>query len=129
MQPIWRPTPRRIAQSEMMAFIAETNRRWGRNISDYQGLHQFSVDEPELFWSAVWDFCGVIAEKRGDVVLTDGDRMPGATWFPQARLNFARNLLRRRDGEVAIVALREDGERHTLTFAELYGLVSRMAQA
>ncbi len=129
MQPIWRPTPGRIAQSEMMAFIAETNRRWGRNISDYQGLHQFSVGEPELFWSAVWDVCGVIAEQRGDVVLTDGDRMPGATWFPQARLNFARNLLRRRDEEVAIVALREDGERRTLTFAELYGLVSRMAQA
>ena len=129
MQPIWRPTPGRIARSEMMAFIDDTNRRWGRNISDYEGLHRFSVDEPELFWSAVWDFCGVIAEQRGDVVLIDRERMPGATWFPHARLNFARNLLRRRDDEAAIVALREDGERRTLTFAELYDLVSRMAQA
>src|SRR5688572_5410709 len=129
MQPIWRPTPGRIAQSEMMAFVAETNRRWGRNISDYQGLHQFSVGEPELLWSAVWDFCGVIAEKRGDGVLTDGDRVPGATWFAQARLNFESNLLRGSDEEVAIVAVREDGERRTHTIAEMYGLVSRIAQA
>ena len=52
------------------------------------------------------DFCGIIAEQRGDIVLADRDRMPGATWFPQARLNFAQNLLRRRDNETAIVALR-----------------------
>ena len=129
MQPIWQPSPERIARSEMTAFIAQANRRWGKNIADYKGLHQFSVEAPELFWLAVWDFCGVLAEERGDVVLANSDRMPGARWFPQARLNFARNLLRRRDDEVAIVALREDGERRTMSFAELYDLVSRIAQA
>ena len=128
-QPIWEPSPERIARSEMTAFIAEANRRWGRHIADYKDLHRFSVEEPEQFWLTVWDFCGVLAERRSDVVLDDRDRMPGARWFPEARLNFARNLLRRRDDDVAIVALREDGERCTLTFAELYDLVSRIAQA
>ena len=113
----------------MKAFIVETNRRCDRNIADYAGLHRFSVDEPERFWLTVWDYCGIVAEQRGEVVLADPGRMPGASWFPQARLNFARNLLRRRDDEVAIVALREDGERRTVSFAELYDLVSRITQA
>jgi acetoacetyl-CoA synthetase len=129
MTPIWEPSEERMAHSEMAAFIAEVNRRWKKDIIDYAGLHRFSVEEPERFWIAVWDYCGVIAEERGDIVLADGDRMPGATWFPQARLNFSQNLLRRRDDETAIVALAEDGSRRTLTFAELYDLVSRIAQA
>ena len=129
MQPIWEPSAERIAQSEMTAFIAKVNRRWGCRIADYASLHRFSVNEAERFWTAVWDYCGIIAEWRGDIVLADGDRMPGARWFPQARLNFAQNLLRRRDNEIAIVGLQEDGQRRTLTFAELYDLVSRIAQA
>jgi acetoacetyl-CoA synthetase len=129
MQPIWRPSPERIAQSEITAFIREVNRRWNKQITSYADLHRFSVEEAERFWIAVWDYCGVIAEERGDVALVDGDRMPGATWFPHARLNFAQNLLRRRDNAVAIIALREDGDRRALTFAELYDLVSRIAQA
>ncbi|MGE5534580.1 MAG: AMP-binding protein [Acidobacteriota bacterium] len=129
MQPIWQPSSERIAQSEITAFIQEVNRRWNKKIADYADLHRFSVEEAEQFWITVWDYCGVIAEERGDVVVANGDKMPGATWFPHARLNFAQNLLRRRDDTVAIVALREDGNRRTLTFAELYELVSRIAQA
>ncbi len=129
IQPIWTPSAARIAQSETTAFIAEVNQRWDKGIVDYAGLHRFSVDEPERFWTAVWDYCGVIAEERGDTVLVDRARMPGATWFPQARLNFGQNLLRRRDDGLAIVGLQEDGQRRTLSFAELYDLVSRITQA
>jgi acetoacetyl-CoA synthetase len=129
MEPIWRPSPERIAASQITAFIDEVNKRWGASLAGYSDLHRFSVEKPERFWLAVWDFCGVIAEHRGDVVLADADRMPGARWFPEARLNFARNLLRRRDDAVAIVGLREDGRRRTLTFAALYDLVSRLARA
>lgn len=129
MRPIWQPSPERIASSEITAFIAAINKRWGISIAGYPDLHRFSLEEPERFWLAVWDFCGVMAEHRGDVVLTNADRMPGARWFPEARLNFARNLLRRRDHAVAIIALREDGQRKTVTFAALYDLVARLAQA
>ncbi len=129
MQPIWQPSAERIAQSEITTFIREVNRRWNKQIANYADLHRFSVEEPERFWTAVWDYCGVIAEERGDIILTHGDQMPGAAWFPNARLNFAQNLLRRRDNAVAVVGLLEDGTRHTLTFAELYDLVSRIAQA
>jgi acetoacetyl-CoA synthetase len=129
MQPIWQPSPERIAGSEITAFIAEINRRWGTQIRDYASLHRFSVEEPERFWTAIWDYFSIVAKNRGDEVLVDGDKMPGARWFPEAQLNFAQNMLRRRDDEIAIVALREDGKRRTMSFAELYDLVSRIAQA
>lgn len=129
MQPIWQPSDERIAQSEMTAFISQVNRQWNKDIHDYTALHRFSVAEPAHFWLSVWDYFEVIAEHRGDVVLENAGQMPGAVWFPDARLNFARNLLRRRDNEAAIVALREDGVRREVSFAGLYDLVSRLAQA
>jgi acetoacetyl-CoA synthetase len=129
MKPIWSPSPERIVCAEITAFIAEVNRRWAREISNYAELHRFSVEEPELFWLMVWDFCGIVAEHRGETVLTDAGRMPGARWFPDARLNFARNLLRRRDNSPAVIALREDGIRRELSFAELYAMVSRITKA
>ena len=69
---------------------------------------RFSVEEPEAFWSAVWDFCGVKAETRGERVLVDADKMPGARFFPDARLNYAENLLRKNDDSDALVFRGED---------------------
>ncbi len=94
----------------------------------YEELHAWSVAHSEDFWSRVWDFCGVIGEK-GARTLLDGERMPGARWFPDARLNFAENLLRRRDAADAIVFWGEDRIRRRLTFGQLHALVSRLAQA
>src|SRR5579864_8886443 len=81
MQPIWTPSPERIAEAEITAFIAEVNRRWGYEIKGYSDLHRFSIERPERFWLAVWDFCGVIAEHRGDTVLADAWRamVPGGS--------------------------------------------------
>ena len=62
---------------------------------DYKALHHWSVTDTEAFWSQLWDFCGVIGDK-GHTVLLNRDKMPGAQWFPEARLNFAENLLRER---------------------------------
>ena len=82
-----------------------------------------------MFWTSVWDFCGVVSETRGDVAIRDGDRMPGASFFPDARLNFAENLLRRRDEADAIVFWGEASVRRRLTFRELYDQVASFAQA
>jgi acetoacetyl-CoA synthetase len=70
-----------------------------------------------------------MAEQQGEIILKDGDKMPGAQWFPEARLNFAQNLLRRRDDAQAIVFWGEEQVRRSLTYAELYAHVSRLAQA
>jgi len=95
----------------------------------YASLHAWSVAEPEKFWLSLWDFADVIADDQGATVLRDPDRMPGAVWFPDARLNFAENLLRCRDDTPALVFRGETGVRRTLSHAALYALVSRLSQA
>jgi acetoacetyl-CoA synthetase len=128
-EPLWQPSADRIAATNLVAFMKHVERRWGAQAADYGELHQWSVTHPEQFWQSIWSFCGVIADPPGDTVLLDGERMPGARWFPGARLNFAENLLRRRDRGVAIVFRGEDRVHGRVSHAELYAEVSRLAQA
>jgi len=120
--PMWQPTAERAAQTGIARFMREVGK------GDYAELHRWSVEHAPEFWNRVWDFCGVIGEK-GARTLIDGDRMPGAKWFPEGRLNFAQNLLRRRDGAESLVFWGEDRIKRRLTYKHLYDLVSRMAQA
>ncbi|HEY3075134.1 MAG TPA: acetoacetate--CoA ligase [Burkholderiales bacterium] len=122
MSALWTPSPERAAQTDMARFMRQTG------AADYAALHSWSVERAEEFWKSLWDFCGVIGEKHGPV-LVDAERMPGAKWFPQARLNFAENLLRRRDGAEALVFWGEDRIKRRLSYRHLHDLVSRMAQA
>jgi acetoacetyl-CoA synthetase len=87
------------------------------------------VERKEDFWTAIWDICGVLAETRGDRILVDGDKMPGAQFFPDARLNFAENLLRRRDDGPAMIFRAEDKVERTVSWRELQESVSRLSQA
>jgi acetoacetyl-CoA synthetase len=83
---------------------------------------------PAAFWEAWFEEAGVIAERAAGPVLVDGDRMPGARWFPDARLNFAENLLRRRDVSPAIVFTNERGRRREISWTELRDEVARVAR-
>ncbi len=112
----------------MSAFILEVNARFGLELSDYRSLHTWSIAERADFWRLLWDFCGVRGDPGG-LVVRDGDRMPGARWFPEARLNFSENLLRRRDGADAIVFWGEDRVRRRLSYRQLYDEVARVARA
>lgn len=107
----------------------EANIRYALQLANYWDLDAWSVAEPEKFWSLVWDFCGVIAKHKGDTVLVRGKRMQDARWFPSAQLNFAENLLRRRDDAVAIIFWGEDKVKRHISYRELYDTVSRMVQA
>ena len=128
MTPLWRPSPDRIERARITAFMRAVHARWGGSTGDYSALYRFSIEHPERFWTTVWEFAGVIGEP-GDVVATNLDRMFDARFFPHGRLNFAENLLRRRDGRDALVFRGEDRVRRTLTFRELYDDVSRAIQA
>jgi acetoacetyl-CoA synthetase len=94
----------------------------------YAELHAWSVERAEAFWNLLWEFCEVQGARAGPT-LSSGERMPGAQWFPQAKLNFAQNLLRRRDDGDAIVFWGEERVRRRLSHRNLYDLVSRLAQA
>ncbi len=127
--PLWRPSAERIAASNLTVFMGRVERDWGVRLATYDQLYAWSTAELEKFWTLVWDDCGVIAETRGEVVLADGEKMPGARFFPEARLNYAENLLRRRDEADAIVFWGEDKVKRRLSFRGLHEQVSRLAQA
>ena len=128
-QPLWTPSAKRIASANISRFAGLVAERENIGLPDYQSLHRWSIDEAEKFWPAVWDFCGIAGDKGGERVVANRERMPGARWFPDARLNFAENLLGRRDEHEALVFKGEDKVRKTLSFAEVYGQVSRLRQA
>jgi acetoacetyl-CoA synthetase len=125
---LWRPGAERIAAARLSSFMAAVNSRWHVGCSDYASLWRWSVAQPEAFWTSVWEECQVIG-KRGTTVLEHGDRMPGARWFPQASVNYAENLLRRRDDADALIFWGEDKLRRRLSHGDLYAQVSRCAQA
>ncbi len=127
-QPLWSPTLDQVASSGVMQFCAKVNARYGLELTSSQHLHQFSIERMEDFWSLLWDDCGVISQTRGARVLSAGDQMPGAQFFPDARLNFAQNLLRREDDGAALVFWGEDKVSSRMSWRQLNALVSRLQQ-
>ena len=128
-KPLWKPSRTRIAAANLTAFTRSATRRWGPEFADYEALHRWSVTHPEQFWTTLWDVAGVVADRRGERALVDANRMPGAKWFPDARLNFAENLLRSHDTSDALVFWGEDKVKGRASHAELYRAVAQTAWA
>ncbi|WP_092405572.1 acetoacetate--CoA ligase [Dokdonella immobilis] len=126
--PIWEPGEERIDRANLSRFMRYVREQTGNSdIRRYAPLHDFSIRQPARFWSLFWEFCGIRAGGSFEPALVDGDRMPGAQWFPGVRLNFAQNLLRYKDERTAIVFRNEWGQRRQLTYAELHVEVARVA--
>jgi acetoacetyl-CoA synthetase len=113
----------------MQRFIERIREGLDPSVSDYDRLYQWSIDHPEAFWCELWHFAGVVGDGPGETITDHWPDMPGTRWFPEARLNFAENLLKRRDDAPAIVFAGEDGARRTLSYADLYSEVARTALA
>jgi acetoacetyl-CoA synthetase len=128
-KPLWQPSQEQIEEANVTRFARQASRDWNLGFNTYPDFYRWTIDHPEQFWDSLWRFAGVRASAKGARVLVKGDQMPGAKWFPDARLNFAENLLRRRDSSTAIVFWGEDRVRRRLTHYELYDQVSRLAQA
>ena len=125
---LWAPSQAAIESAQVTQFARWCVHRYGLGFNTYPGFHRWSCDDNDKFWSGLWDWAGVRGRK-GDRILVDGHRMPGAKWFPEARLNFAENMLRRRDATDALVFWDETGFRRRMSYAELHAQVSRAAQA
>ncbi|HEY8963456.1 MAG TPA: acetoacetate--CoA ligase, partial [Alphaproteobacteria bacterium] len=127
--PLWTPTHHQISITRLEAFRLQAEKIAGKSLSDYDALHAWSVDDRAAFWNLVWDFCDVIGEK-GARVLENADLMspvsPRAEFFPDAKLNFAENLLRKRDDSNAIVFRAEDRITRHMSHRELYDRVSQL---
>ena len=131
MEPLWTPSPARVANANITRFATEIAQRHGVDVSTYERLWRWSVDYKWDFWQAIWAFGGVIGES-GERVLEHADSMLGARWFPDATLNYAENLLEHRradDSADAFVFWGEDKVRRTLAHADVHALVARSAEA
>ncbi len=129
-KPIWEPSADRAERANLNRFMRFVRDSTGSDdVGDYSALYDFSIRSPERFWTLVWEFCGIRASGEHAPALRDGERMPGAHWFPGVRLNFAQNLLRYRDERCAIVFRNEWGHQRELSYAELYAEVARLASA
>jgi acetoacetyl-CoA synthetase len=124
---IWHPSPERVAAANMTRFMECLARRRGVAVPDYAALHAWSVAQPELFWSELARFADVRADWGSGPVLADAQQMPGAKFFPGAKLNFAQNLLRYHDDQPALIFRNERGQRSQLSFRQLHEAVARVA--
>ena len=124
---LWKPDQDRMQHSNLHQFMAEVNHFHGLQLRSYADLYQWSVEKTTRFWPLVWQHCGVKGE-LGDIVAENRQEMQRARWFPDSRLNFAENLLRRQDESPAIISRLEGGVSQTLSWAELGDQVARLAQ-
>ena len=123
---LWVPSPDRVERTQLMEFVRLAGSRGhiqllGDPVKDFRALWEWSVRERERFWLMVWEFCGILAGGERHSASTRGsyglDRMAppdsklGPKWFPDARLNFAENLLRFRDDQPALVFWNEEGRQ------------------
>jgi acetoacetyl-CoA synthetase len=111
----------------MTAFMRAVETTYGRRIASYADLYDFSLSRMEDFWRLMWEFAGVRGE-MGERVIENATALPGARFFPDARLNFADNLLRRDDDQPAIVFKGEGQETLSRTFRELRAEVAAFAE-
>jgi len=118
---LWKPNPATVGDTRMAQLMRTTGH------DSYGALWQWSIDQPEDFWTTIWRTCGVLGD-AGQQVLVDGQRMPGARWFPQARLNYAENLLQYRDAGEALVFWGEDKVKRRMSRRGLYAEVVRFQQ-
>ena len=127
--PLWTPAEERKQLANITRFIENVNAWYGQNISSYQELYQWSIENIRDFWAAMWDFAEIKNSQRYDRVVDDLTKFPGARWFPGARLNFAENLLRFRDEQPAFIFKGETSTARQMTYAELYDSVARLAHS
>ncbi len=124
---LWQPSKERRTQSNMYRFMNFINKRHGRDFEEYEPFHQWSIENIPDFWAAMWEFAGIIASTPYSKVVDDLNKMPGARWFIDARLNFAENLLRHRDDQIALTFKGEARDSVRMTYRQLYSEVARVA--
>ena len=129
MRPLWIPSEDRIREANLTKFLAFVNRKYRLKIKSYPDLHRWSVDKVSDFWSAIWDYTGIVCSRRFDTVVDDLVKFPGAKWFSGARLNFAENLLRQRDEKIAVVSRTEVGRLSQTTYSDLFQKVRSLGNA
>jgi len=126
LRSLWTPSKERVERCNLHSFIASLPNT-GSQITDFDSLHAWSIQQPAQFWQEIWNYFKIIHSKSASAVMEQQHDLSATKWFVGAELNFAENLLRYRDNKTAIVFSNEFGQRRTLTYAELYSAVATFA--
>ena len=124
---LWKP--KNFKKTRMIQFLDRINNLYDLDIKSYEDLHRWSVENIADFWKEIWDISEIIYSKNYNEIVDDIHKMPGAKWFSGSRINFAENLLRFRDDQVAIYFQSENFTEQTITYKELYDKVSALAES
>ena len=127
--PLWIPSEERQRNANITRFIRHINETFSLDINTYGQLYRWSVENIPTFWGTFWDYASIQSARGYDLVVDDLKKFPGAKWFTGARLNFAENLLRYRDERIAFIFKGENIKSRTMTYAELYREVARLAKS
>lgn len=126
--PLWTPSDAFKAAQPLTHFMAWCATREGLSFADYDAFYDWSIEDRASFWSAVWDYCGVVGDK-GDVALADDGDMLKARFFPKAQINFAENLLAHAGDGDALIFRGENKVSDRWSWSRLTATVSRLQQA
>lgn len=126
---LWMPSKDRMENSNIKKFMDFLELKYGMRFWDYNQLYNWSIDNTESFWKALWEFSGIIADGPGDRITNGSDYFYETRFFPDAKLNFAENLLSRRDDADALVFWGENQIKKRFSYRELYELVAKTALA
>jgi len=108
---LWSPSTNEIKNTQAWGFIQEVNQEFKAKLTNFHELYQWSCEFPESFWDLFWRYASIIAERNPTEVLKNGDDFLDSKWFPDAKLNFAKNLLSERSDNPAIVFWAEDKQK------------------
>jgi len=124
---LWSPSANEIENTQAWGFMQEVNQEFETKLTNFHELYQWSCEFPESFWDLFWKYSSIIAERKPTEALKNGDDFLGSEWFPDARLNFAKNLLSDSSDNPAIVFWAEDKQKSSLSHLELYSQVARLS--
>ena len=124
---LWCPSTNEIKNTQAWGFIQEVNQEFKVKLTNFHELYQWSCEFPESFWSFFWRYSSIIAERNPTEISKNSDDFLDSKWFPDTRLNFAKNLLSDKSDNPAIVFWAEDKQKTSLSHLELYKQVARLS--
>lgn len=125
---LWTPSKEQIEQTNMYRYMRFVEKQYGENFSNYQDLWKWSVENVNDFWVSIWNF-GEVIGNRGKQISNNKPGLLGHQFFPNAELNFAENLLKRRDDTPAMIFWGENKERYQYSWNDLYTKVAQIAHS
>ena len=125
---LWTPSTNWSGNSRMNEYMQLVNKKFDKNFTSYFELYKWSIENIPDFWGSFWEYSGIIHSEDFNAVVDDAKKMPGAKWFEGAKLNYAENLLKRRDDKTAIIFRGENEVERRISYKELYNEAHKLAE-